>query len=165
MKATTIALAVTLGLSAGAANAATPILFDLTTDIGIFSDTNVSASFNDSFTFKSPIAGNYGSVAISNYISGNFPVNFTSMSLTDTTTNKLLASTGPSGFASTLDFKGVNTTDTYLLNLKGNLISASGGYTGSVTISPVPEASEWAMMASGLGLFGFIATRRNKKAA
>ena len=43
--------------------------------------------------------------------------------------------------------------------------SLGGGYGGHLTVAPVPEPAESALMLSGLGMLGFIASRRSKKAA
>jgi len=46
---------------------------------------------------------------------------------------------------------------------KGALGTSKGSFIGS--ISPVPEPSEGALLLSGVGLLGFIAARRGRKAA
>ena len=47
----------------------------------------------------------------------------------------------------------------YTLRLSG-VTSGPGSYNGSITVSPVPEPGEWALMMSGLGLIGFMVRRR-----
>ena len=52
----------------------------------------------------------------------------------------------------------------YTIKVTGTGVGAYGGYYGgSLTVSPVPEAGEWAMMLAGLGLMGFVAARRQKQ--
>ena len=43
--------------------------------------------------------------------------------------------------------------------------SLGGGYGGHLTVAPVPEPAESALMLSGIAMLGFIASRRSKKAA
>lgn len=53
----------------------------------------------------------------------------------------------------------------YFLQVSGDVTGTSGGsYTGVMNISAVPEAKEWALLLSGLGLIGFIAARRRRNA-
>ena len=173
MKATAIALAVTLGLTAGAANASTTwsgFSANATGYDAIFGNDNIVGSFSDSFLFKSPIAAPNagGAIAVTGYGIKGITTQFATFSLVDTNGGAIIASgsflPGP---ISTFNFSNLNSTDIYSLNVAGDLMPgiSHGSYTGSVSIDPVPEASEWAMMASGLGLFGFIASRRSKKTA
>ena len=62
-------------------------------------------------------------------------------------------------------FLGFEATDTspFVLNLAG---TAFGGakYSGEVSISPVPEPTTYGMLLGGLGIMGFLARRKAKKA-
>lgn len=51
---------------------------------------------------------------------------------------------------------GLTQGETYWFELAGNATSASY----SVTLAPVPEPENWAMLVSGLALMGFVARRR-----
>ena len=49
----------------------------------------------------------------------------------------------------------------YVLEIRGDVVGTNGGsYAGTLNISPVPEPQEWALLLAGLGLIGFVATRR-----
>ena len=54
------------------------------------------------------------------------------------------------GALTALKFTSIGTNDTY-----GSSLDAV-----SVSVSPVPEAQEWAMMMFGLGVIGFVAKRK-----
>lgn len=64
-------------------------------------------------------------------------------------------SRGYNGIALEYKFGNANGMSTFNLSSTGNL---------SYTVAAVPEPGEWAMLASGLAMLGFIATRRSKKA-
>ena len=170
-KMTAVALAMTLGLSAGAVQAA-PVWNAFTANgpgyDAIFGNPDITGSFSDSYLFTSPIAANGGGIAVTGYGTYGITTQFASFSLIDKNGGATIASgsflPGP---ITTINFSGLNTTDIYKLTLAGGLVPgiSHGSYTGSVSIDPVPEPSEYALMASGLGLFGFIASRRSKKAA
>ena len=170
MKATAIALAVTLGLAAGAANAASN-LGTLSMGDNYFNN-NITGSFEDFWTFTTPSASDLGADAIANFTIKGFNANITEMELltpaqaaADNDTSYLASSTDTGSYAD-LNFKNLP-AGSYVLEVEGvgTGTSGAGGYHADINLSPVPEASEWAMMASGLGLFGFIASRRSKKAA
>ena len=169
MKTTAIALAVTLGLAAGAANAGT--LGTLSMGDNYFNNS-VTGKFADFWTFTTPTLANLGADAIANYSFKGFTANITEIELltpaqasVDNDTNYLAKATGSAGgiYANLLSL--ALPAGNYVLEVEGNNTLKSGGYHADINLSPVPEASEWAMMASGLGLFGFIASRRSKKAA
>lgn len=51
----------------------------------------------------------------------------------------------------------------YFLLVSGTVLSnASGAYTGSLSVSPVPEPATYGMMLGGLALVGALASRRRK---
>ena len=178
---TAVALAITLGLAAGAANATGGTITIDSTGNAIFGSTFASTTtgIEDFWSFTLPSGS--GSTGGASVISGvNFKtklnnVNINEFELLDTTHGMPVDDSGyvtidypaAPGASSTLTFSGLTVGHTYALEVEGSLAVAgkSGSYSGNVSIDPVPEASEWAMMASGLGLFGFIASRRNKKTA
>ena len=187
MKTTAIALAMTLGF-AGAAQAA---VSDISTSLAnsgtpstgydaIFG-SSVKSSFMDFYTFTIPLgAGTSGGVSV---IAGfnskkTYNVNISEFELEDVTgytkaqiafdiDNPNIVETTPNSSSGYFSFSGLNPDHTYALEVVGNLTSSNkhGSYSGNLSIDPVPEPSEYALMASGLGLFGFIASRRSKKAA
>jgi hypothetical protein len=49
----------------------------------------------------------------------------------------------------------------YVLEVRGDVVGTAGGsYAGVLNIAPIPEPGEWALMLIGLGMIGFVATRR-----
>ena len=55
------------------------------------------------------------------------------------------------------------TAGTYTLQIKGTVTGTAGGsYAGLLNVAPVPEPESYAMLLSGLALFGFAASKRKK---
>jgi len=63
-------------------------------------------------------------------------------------------------------FLGIEATESspFILNLAGTALGAGAGYTGSISISPVPEPTTYGMLLGGLGIMGFLARRKSKQA-
>ncbi len=62
----------------------------------------------------------------------------------------------------------ITTPGYYFLVIAGNTASAGsvgGTYDASITLSPIPEASGWLMLMSGLGVVGLVSRRRLQRAA
>ena len=178
-KMSAVALAVTLCLSAGAANAkGGTITIDSTGNAGFYSSVK-TRSFADFFKFTLPSgSGSTGGASVisgfsfksnaSNVVIREFELLDRTDGMKDIDSNYVAIDypLAP-GASSTMSFSGLTVGHTYALEVEGGLARGAkyGSFSGNVSIDPVPEASEWAMMASGLGLFGFIASRRSKKAA
>ncbi len=52
----------------------------------------------------------------------------------------------------------------YSFKFTGSAGPNGGGYMVGLSVAPVPEPSEWAMMLAGLGLVGAVAARRRRRA-
>lgn len=161
-----------LGLSV-AANATTTNLGAVTTGAPTaFSGAVVpSGAFLDVFTFSLPANGGSGYSVMNFPLSipgvGSFNTVFSSMSLVSNpdgilfnSDDKLLtAATGP---GSKLSFSwGSNAGGNMYLSVMGIANGTVGGlYNGAISVSPVPEAHEWAMMIAGLGFIGMVRHKR-----
>lgn len=82
---------------------------------------------------------------------GNFGI-----ALLDSTFNKIGSASGNDG----LSFSGL-AAGTYALAVTGFTSGSLGGaYAGVLAAAPVPEPETYALMLAGLGIVGFIASRR-----
>lgn len=169
-----LSIAVVIGLGFTAANAMavtstldTPISFDAQHIAG-FSDTIVNGftDFNDLFSFSAP-SGLGGASVISSFNGLNFSTAFSSFQLLDLSHGNTVLATGSisPNFFGQLSFPGLSVGINYGLNIIGTVNNPAAGafYSGSVTISPVPEPDEYVLMLCGLLLIGFIATRRKSE--
>ena len=157
-----IAVAVSLGLSAGTASAVIDEIDFSAGNNDIFGNTAVVGSFADTFSFSVPGSTSVAASVISGFDSNNFQVAFTGFELFNSAGGPALA-TGftAGGFFATLPSLSITTGTTYDLVVTGNLIGAApGSYAGNINISPVPEPETYAMLLVGLGLVGFAARRR-----
>lgn len=81
-------------------------------------------------------------------------------------TDTLLASDILGSGDSALDIMQVVSAGNYYLKIEGSTASGpsilGGAYSAGITVSPVPEAETWAMMAAGLGLVGMQLRRRTR---
>ena len=53
----------------------------------------------------------------------------------------------------------------YTLHLSGSVYSGGGSYAGTITLAPIPEPGEWALMLSGFGLIALMIRRRSANAS
>lgn len=61
-------------------------------------------------------------------------------------------------------FSGANlVAGSYILAVSGTAGAAGSKYTVELNAAPVPEPHEWAMMLAGLGLVGFVASRKRRQ--
>lgn len=65
-----------------------------------------------------------------------------------------------------LDIMQIVSAGNYYLKVEGHTANGTnilgGAYSAGITVSPVPEAETWAMMAVGLGLVGMQLRRRTR---
>ncbi|MDQ1814295.1 FxDxF family PEP-CTERM protein [Massilia sp. CCM 9210] len=134
---------------------------------GFFTGGNKGNTFVDNYNFTLTQAGEFAAGVLS--ITGNAKNGL------DITAFNLIDSNG-SLFGGTLLSTGATdqwslstsslSAGAYTIQVKGSILSnASGRYSANIALAPVPEPETYAMMLAGLGLLGFTARRRNKKAA
>lgn len=134
---------------------------------GFFKGGQKGDTFIDNYNFTLTQAGEFAAGVLS--ITGNAKNGL------DITAFNLIDSTG-SLFGGTLLSTGATdqwslstsslTAGAYTIQIKGSILSnAAGRYSANIALAPVPEPETYAMMLAGLGLLGFTARRRNKKAA
>ncbi len=114
-----------------------------------------NGAFSDLYTFTISTASTGGASMDIGNVSG---LSITGFSLLNSSNAQI--ATSPDNI--TLSFGNLG-AGTYGVNVVGTVSDYSNAsYDFNAHVSAVPEASEWALMASGLGLFGFIASRRSK---
>jgi len=130
---------------------------------GQLTPTNLSDAF--SFTLSSIQAGPVTNLNVTASFVAAGPQPLLQFTLTDITTSTQVESVFGSGNLSISDTPTLNSKDSYSLLVTDLTPTVPATYNGNITISPVPEPTEGALLLSGLGLMGFIAARRNRKEA
>ncbi len=127
------------------------ITFDVTKPIGSKQQTFFQMTFTNALITSLSFSGSSGGVAP--ILNGSFDYQAVKIEYWPTNADGFLGS----GISASYDLRTNHGSLGALAALYG------AGLSGGVT-SPVPEPGEWALMASGIGLLGFIATRRSKAA-
>lgn len=164
-------MAISAGLGLASINAyavvsaPNPSLVFNTHGIATFSNS-ISAGlteFNHLFTFTTTSSSG-GASSIASFNGHNFSAAFSSFNLLDVDNGGSVVATGSigPGFFTQLGFSGLNSNTLYGLNIIGTVTNPDLGsfYSGSLTVSPVPEPAEYIFIAIGLSVLGFVAYRR-----
>lgn len=163
-----IALAFASVLSSASAFASTSTLTIDAQNIASFSSTIApgATTFSDLFTFTTTALSG-GASAIASFNGTSFSTSFSAFNLVDVTNSNSVIATGTIGpsFVSQLTFSGLNPASTYGLNIVGTVTNpgVGGYYIGSMSVNPIPEPGEYALLFIGLGLIAFIASHRRQK--
>lgn len=164
MKLKTIAAAMLIALGANVALANTYNLNELTVGETYLSGAESSVisvpkgSFEDTFNFSlSGLNGFGGSAGVLNF--GKFIITAASFSYS------LFAVGNTTAIASGANETGFSLSSlnpgNYYLTVSGIATGASGGkYNGVLSVTAVPEPENYAMFLAGLGLIGFMVSRR-----
>lgn len=181
VKAISLAISLALFGSASAQAATSPLTF--VSGTAIFGDLfTTSGAFDDHFTFtiNAGEEGSFAAAVASTFTTflGNtqYGVEITGFNLVGPSaiagTQTSGASAPSTPFAQVIDawtLNGTLLTGTYSLDVKGVAtvlttpqltIPASYGGKATLEILAVPEPESYSMMLAGLGLMGFVATRR-----
>lgn len=122
-------------------------------------------NFNNLYTFTTTSSSG-GASSIASFNGSNFSAAFTSFNLLDVTNGNSVIATGLVGpsFVTQLGFSGLDSNTLYGLNVIGSVTNPNLGsvFSGSLSVSPVPEPSESLLLTVGLSFVGFIANRRKK---
>ncbi|WP_238525294.1 FxDxF family PEP-CTERM protein [Methylovorus sp. MP688] len=121
--------------------------------------TATTGAFKDYWSFD-VVAPTTISASVSGTSSSAF--SFTSFNLVEWVVDKyvLVAAGNVGNLTAKISFGGVEADDLggkYFLEVIG---TGKGGYSGTISVSAVPEAETYVMMLAGVGLMGFVARRR-----
>lgn len=159
IKKTAVALALSLGLVAGAQ--AVDYVVDVSPiTTSTFSETVFKAAgvFSDTWAFDITVPTFSSGWAITHEISTLFSIGSFAVSLTGPTGTYLLPGTPNAKVG-----EGTFTPGTWFFTVSGVATGSQGGaYSFAAVTQPVPEPETYAMLLAGLGLVGAVARRRMK---
>lgn len=125
----------------------------------------VAGAFADTFTFTPSISGWSKGSLVTTSFNHHDNIHFTSATLNDVPFD--LGSAGPNnefGFTSVVFSNAPIIIKVFGIAAPalaaGTVVAAA--YSGTLTVSAIPEPETYAMMLAGLGLVGFMARRRKK---
>lgn len=136
--------------------------------------------FTDNWMFSVAPAGSFNSLVASISLSGIFGIDSSTLKMEllskdalgnynpVTAWNFATTTTTPSGNVSTVTFANpltLSSNTSYELQIKGTTDGSAGGtYTGAFNfaVAAVPEPETYALMLAGLGMLGWVASRRRK---
>lgn len=151
-------LALAAGLAASAsAGAATYDLGALPVGVTQFGTYQVSGTFSDTIDFTiGTLSSLSAGVGALNFSLGGTPYkNISNLDLT------IYNSKGTDlGSGTDLTLKGLAAGSYYAIVSGQATGSAGGEYGGAISLSPVPESSTLAMLLAGLGVMGYVVSRR-----
>jgi len=169
------AVALSCSLSMGTANATGGSFSGFTQDLadpaywsGHFGHSGITGTIGSTFTDYIAIAfPDFGTAyaGAANVQVGIQPrtglenVTINQFGLYDTTTSSLVANGISGGGISSFTFT-TEANHGYQLLIAGTKDLAGASYAGNISVSPVPEPETYAMLLVGLGLIGFMTSRR-----
>lgn len=130
---------------------------------GFFSTKWQNGSFTDVFNFVNGPTFADGSASIT---TATFTLNFKDINFTSAKLNGMALDLTPNGKSEggVVFFAGL--AGPFSLEVKGTAVgvsrTATGTYSGTLEVTPVPEPETYALMLAGLGAIGFMASRRKK---
>lgn len=163
MKLKTISAATLLALSSLAASAAT---FDLGTLDSSAPDT--SSGVSSKFALNAVISDTWNfTLDTASLVSFGAQQSFTSMSGAIQNFSgvlvgygSLLSITIPT--QANLSWSGTLAAGTYSVDITGLSAAKNSQYTATLSATPVPEPETYALLLAGLGVIGFVASRRKQ---
>lgn len=163
MKLKTITAAAVLAMSSLAASAATIDLGTLDSSSpdsssGVSSKFALNASIADTWTFTLDTAS---------LVSFGAQQSFSALSSAIQNFSGVLVGYGPLALATSanqanLSWSGTLAAGTYSVSISGLSAAKNTQYTTTLAATPVPEPETYALLMAGLGVIGFVASRRKQ---
>ncbi|MBA5685614.1 FxDxF family PEP-CTERM protein [Rugamonas apoptosis] len=120
-------------------------------------DHNALGAFTDTFTFNPAVGPSLANAVLQTLnLFGNNNIDFTSASL-----NGHALTFSPTGvYEYGMINPPVNVSGTLVLTVMGVATTPSASYSGDINVLAVPEPETYGMLLAGLGIIGFLASRR-----